>query len=122
MAGTVDIQLDINPQPKQIEFMLSNSRYTLYGGARGGGKSWSARTKLELLAARYPGIQQCLTRRIRQDLYKNHMTDMIKDLENKEIAFWRDKESAFIFPYCKNSMGVPAKIFFEFCRDPHMML
>ncbi len=45
------IELVINePYPKQIEFFESQARYTGYGGARGGGKSWSARTKAVLLA------------------------------------------------------------------------
>lgn len=42
------------PYPKQIEFFESRSRYTGYGGARGGGKSWAARTKAVLLALYYP--------------------------------------------------------------------
>jgi phage terminase large subunit len=33
------------PYPKQIEFFKANTKYIAYGGARGGGKSWSARTK-----------------------------------------------------------------------------
>ena len=45
------------PYPKQIEFFCSTAKYTAYGGARGGGKSWSARTKAILLAFNYPGIQ-----------------------------------------------------------------
>ena len=31
------------PFPKQIEFFNSDKRYTAYGGARGGGKSFAAR-------------------------------------------------------------------------------
>ena len=77
--------------------------------------SWSARMKLELLCLKYPGIQCCLARRIRKDLYTNHMTDMIKDLENAGLAKWKDSQSAFIFTQTKNSMGVPSRIMFEFC-------
>lgn len=43
-----------NPYPKQIEFFEAMNRYIAYGGARGGGKSWSARTKAVLLALNYP--------------------------------------------------------------------
>lgn len=42
------------PYPKQIEFFEATNRYIAYGGARGGGKSWSARTKAVLLALNYP--------------------------------------------------------------------
>ena len=45
------------PYPKQIEFFKADSKYIAYGGARGGGKSWAARTKAVLLALNYTGIQ-----------------------------------------------------------------
>ena len=43
--------------PKQEEFCKSRTKYTCYGGARGGGKSFVARIKAILLAVVYPGIQ-----------------------------------------------------------------
>jgi len=76
--------------------------------------SWSARTKLELMCLRYPGIQCCLTRRIRQDLLKNHLTDMLKDLEYSGLARWKDTQNAFVFTSAVNSKGVPSRIYFEF--------
>ena len=38
------------PQPKQREFMLATKRFVAFGGARGGGKSWSVREKAKRLA------------------------------------------------------------------------
>ena len=35
---------------KQRRFMEALTRYVAYGGARGGGKSWSVRAKSKLLA------------------------------------------------------------------------
>ena len=46
-----------NLYPKQEEFCKSKTKYTCYGGARGGGKSFVARIKAILLALYYPGIQ-----------------------------------------------------------------
>ena len=41
------IYVDIpKPNPKQIEFLSSTTKYTAYGGARGGGKSWVLRVKV----------------------------------------------------------------------------
>lgn len=40
--------------PKQKEFCKSTAKYTCYGGARGGGKSFVARIKAILLALYYP--------------------------------------------------------------------
>lgn len=51
--GQIALQID-KPYPKQIEFMMSRCRYTAYGGARGGGKSWTARLKAVLLCLTYP--------------------------------------------------------------------
>lgn len=45
------------PYPKQVEFMKSRSHYTAYGGSRGGGKSFVARLKANMLCLRYDGIQ-----------------------------------------------------------------
>ena len=51
------------PYPKQRDFLLSRTRYTAYGGARGGGKSFALRYKLVLLCLNYPGIRVLLVRR-----------------------------------------------------------
>lgn len=40
---------------KQMEFMRRREKYIAYGGARGGGKSWVARTKAVGMCLRYAG-------------------------------------------------------------------
>ncbi len=42
------------PFPQQIKFFEAKSRYVAFGGARGGGKSWSVRIKAVLLALNNP--------------------------------------------------------------------
>ena len=67
------IEFVIHPIPKQLEFFRSKAKYTAYGGARGGGKSWAMRVKFILLAARYPGINILLLRRTLGELRENHI-------------------------------------------------
>jgi phage terminase large subunit len=69
---------EIEPQPKQKEFMLARERYVLYGGARGGGKSWALQIKLTLMCLKYPGLQCLLLRRSLPELEYNHMAPLMK--------------------------------------------
>ena len=84
------------PYPKQIEFFKADTKYIAYGGARGGGKSWAARTKAILLALNYTGIQILLLRRTLAELRENHVIPLLKIL--KDIAVYKDKSKEFIFP------------------------
>ena len=63
MRDSIKLRLDISPSEKQKEFFLSDAKYTAYGGARGGGKSWALRNKLILMCLYYPGISVLLVRR-----------------------------------------------------------
>jgi len=87
--------------PKQEEFCKSEAKYTCYGGARGGGKSFVARIKAILLALYYPGIQILLLRRTYGELLENHVTPLQKELKCKQddkVATWRSQEKVFNFP------------------------
>lgn len=84
------------PYPKQVEFFKADSKYIAYGGARGGGKSWAARTKAILMALNYPGIQILLLRRTLAELRENHTIPLQKIL--KDIAKYKDQTKEFIFP------------------------
>ena len=106
--------------PKQEQFMLSKSRYTAYGGARGGGKSFAGRWKAVLLAMRYEGIQILLLRRTLAELRENHLIPLQRILrtqkKNKQerLAQYKDVTKEFIFPngsrivlgYCDNEKDV----------------
>ena len=48
--------------------MKSRSHYTAYGGSRGGGKSFVARLKANMLCLRYDGIQILFMRRTYPEL------------------------------------------------------
>lgn len=72
MQGSTVLSLGISPSEKQREFFSSSSRYTAYGGARGGGKSWALRAKLVLMCLNYPGISTLLLRRSYPEVMENH--------------------------------------------------
>ena len=84
--------------------MKSKSRYTAYGGARGGGKSFAARWKCLLLALRYRGIQILLLRRTLPELRENHLIPLQKILhtedknKNTRFAEYKEVTKEFIFP------------------------
>ena len=67
------------PNARQAEFFASRARYTAYGGARGGGKSWALRRKLIGLCLCYPGIRCLLVRRTLAELKANHIAPMLSE-------------------------------------------
>lgn len=93
--GKIAINIE-KPYPKQIEFFKLTNKYVAYGGARGGGKSWSARIKCVLLALNYAGIQILLLRRTFPELRENHVIPLIKLLKN--VADYKVQDKTFTFP------------------------
>lgn len=67
------------PNERQKLFFASRARYTAYGGARGGGKSWALRRKLIGLCLRYPGIRCLLVRRSYAELKANHVRPLLDE-------------------------------------------
>lgn len=66
-----------NSEP-QWEFFLSRAKYTCYGGARGGGKSWSIQRKAPLGALYYPGMRILILRREYGDMENSIISPMLK--------------------------------------------
>ncbi len=86
----------LEPNEKQQQFFTSDARYTAYGGARGGGKSWAMRMKLVLLALEYDGIQILLLRRTLGELRENHLFPLLSLLNG--VARYASTEKEFRFP------------------------
>lgn len=84
------------PFKQQIDFFTSEAKYTAYGGARGGGKSWAVRRKLILLCMRYDGLKVLLVRRTYPELKANHLMPLLSDLGG--YAKYKDTDKAFTFP------------------------
>lgn len=93
---------------KQYRFLASGKKYVGFGGARGGGKSWSVRTKAKILAAAYPGIKLLIVRRTFPELVNNHINQLRDELNG--IARYNKTEKIFTFAngstikfgYCNN--------------------
>ncbi len=84
------------PQEKQMKFFESRAKYTAYGGARGGGKSWALRRKLILMCLYYPGLSVLLLRRSYPEVRENHIRPMCAELS--DIAVYSDSRKCFDFP------------------------
>ena len=93
---------------KQYKFLSAQRKHVGFGGARGGGKSWSVRTKAKILAATYGGIKILIVRRTFPELVNNHINFLIDELHG--IARYNKTEKMFTFPngstikfgYCNN--------------------
>lgn len=83
------------PSEKQKQFLIAKSKHIGFGGARGGGKSWSVRTKSKLLALRYAGIRILIVRRTYPELINNHINILRTELLG--IAKYNDKDKVLKF-------------------------
>ena len=98
------------PNPKQEEFFKARARFVGYGGARGGGKSWSVRQKAKLLGLRYAGIRMLIVRRTFPELRENHILPLKADLFG--VAVYKESEKAFTFPN-------GSRLVFGYCASEH---
>ena len=98
--------------PKQVRFMKAKKKHVGFGGARGGGKSWSIRTKAKLLSFKYAGIRILIVRRTYPELVNNHINYLRQELLG--IAKYNDKDkvlkfangSTINFMYCARDLDL----------------
>ncbi len=67
------------PNEKQKQFFASRAKFTAYGGARGGGKSWALRRKLIGMCLCYKGLRCLIVRRSLGELRANHLLPFQKE-------------------------------------------
>lgn len=96
-----------DPNPKQRLFLQARKKHIGFGGARGGGKSWSVRTKAVLLSLNYPGIKILIVRRTYPELVNNHIIILRPQLLG--IAKYNDKDKVMKF-------GNGSTINFMYCQ------
>src|SRR5882757_9874844 len=72
-VNRADAALDVHLHDKQQLAFDSLATEILYGGAAGPGKSHLMRVAAIVWCSAIPGLQVYLFRRIREDLYKNHV-------------------------------------------------
>ena len=101
-----EIRIGGIPNPKQKEFFDSRTRFTAYGGARGGGKSWALRRKLVAMCLRYAGIRCLIVRRSYEELKSNHVIPFLKEYgaiityNNTEKLISFENGSRIFLGYC----------------------
>lgn len=112
------MQIDLgSPNEKQRLFLSDRHRHVGFGGARGGGKSWSVRAKAVLLAAKHAGIKIMIIRKTYPELLANHIRPLKEMLRTgmpgnpiryndarKEITF--PNGSMILFGYCNSESDV----------------
>lgn len=96
------------PSEKQKEFFGSRTKYTAYGGARGGGKSWALRRKLVGLCLRYPGIRCLIVRRSYPELVSNHVEPFLSEYgllltySERDKCMYFQNDSTIKLGYCSS--------------------
>lgn len=84
------------PSEKQKLFLTAATKHVMFGGARGGGKSWVVRIKAVLLALYCAGIKLLIVRRTYPELMNNHINPLRTLLHG--IARYNKTEKVFAFP------------------------
>ena len=98
---------------KQMEFFRARKKYVIFGGARGGGKSWAVRWAAVMLCAKYAGLKVLIMRRTYPELLENHINPLKAALYG--AARYNSVEHEFRFPN-------GSRIKFMFCgRDDDLM-
>lgn len=95
---TTEVSIDLgspNSDP-QWEYFTSTAKYICYGGARGGGKSWSTQRKSILLSMEYPGIKILVIRREYADM-ENSIIDPILAILPQELHTYNKTEHRINF-------------------------
>lgn len=108
-GGQAILRISGKPNAKQKLFFTSQARYTAYGGARGGGKSWALRRKLIAICLRYPGARCLLVRRSYAELKANHLHPLLREYVGLLTYREADKRlelpngSSITFGYCASN-------------------
>lgn len=82
-SGSNEIVFNLAPlgsSEKQKQFFAAKTRYVGYGGAKGGGKSWSVRTKGIAGSQVYPGIRILMMRQHYNELEENLILPILKEV------------------------------------------
>lgn len=90
-----ELRLD-PPSEKQKLFLKARTKHVMFGGARGGGKSWVVRYKAKLLALYFAGIKLLIVRKTYPELIANHINTLRGELHG--IARYNKHEKCFFFP------------------------
>lgn len=94
---TVTMELGRANSEPQKAFFASRVKYTCFGGARGGGKSWCTQRKSVGGALKYPGIKILIVRRRYEDLENSVIDPILKLIPTEEIAQYNRQRHLLLF-------------------------
>ena len=83
------------PQPKQKELLRTRTKYTFFGGGRGGGKSWLMDYLATTYCIYYEGIKVLFIRRTLPELRENHINNLIA--KNSSISSYNEQKRDLTF-------------------------
>ena len=95
-AGNAEIDLGRPNSTKQEQFFDSRTKYTCYGGARGGGKSWCTQRKVVGGCLKYKGLRVLVVRRRYEDL-ENSVIEPILNLVEGKAAVYNNTQHILTF-------------------------
>lgn len=105
------------PQDKQKLFMLDRHKWVIFGGSRGGGKSFAIDEKAILASEKYAGITCTIIRRTYPELRDNHVLPMMQMLKcgtKNAFAKYNKTDKEMIFPN-------GSRIRFRFCDNENAL-
>lgn len=80
LSSIVEADMGSPNSEAQWKFFLSTAKYTCFGGAKGGGKTWCIDRKAPLGAYQYPGIKIIMVRREYEQMENPIIQPMLKIL------------------------------------------
>jgi len=91
------VRIRLQPKQKILRANICKKKFVMYGGAKGGGKSYSIRNILIELCLAHPGLVAVNFRRTYDDLIENHVEKVFE--EHPDLArFYNGSKRALIFP------------------------
>lgn len=101
-------------QPKQREFSNTFAKYRLFGGAKGGGKSYAARAECVKQCMSAPLIRGLVLRRTMPEVRENMITPFMRELPHQlysinsqsGIMTFHQTHSTIWFTHCQNTKDV----------------
>ena len=94
--GTYDIDLGRPNSAPQEAYFESRAKYNMFGGARGGGKSWCTQRKSVGGCLHYAGIKMLIVRRRYEDL-ENSVIEPILNLVDGKTAIYNATQHLLSF-------------------------
>lgn len=91
MSKPIEIDLGRPNSEPQRRFFASRVKYTCYGGARGGGKSWCTQRKSVGGCLRYPGLRVLVIRRRYDELENSVIEPVVQLVEGETARYNRSK-------------------------------